>query len=56
MKNKSKNEFISLFAHDTLSLEGIAELHKLMQKEKDLQEICNLGLIKIRLNDGRNYI
>ena len=56
MKSKYKNELISPFTHDTLSLEGIAELHKFMQKEKELQEVCNLELIKIRPNDGRNYI
>ena len=56
MKSKCKNELISPFAHGTLSLEGIAELHKFMQKEKELQEVCNLELIKIRPNDGRNYI
>jgi integrase len=56
MKSKSKNELIYPPTHDTLSLEGIAELYKFMQKEKELQEVCNLELIKIRPNDGRNYI
>jgi hypothetical protein len=27
-----------------------------MQKEKHLKEVCNLELIKVRPNDGRNYI
>ena len=56
MKSKSKNELIYPHTHDTLSLEGIAELYKFMQKEKELKEVCNLELIKIRPNDGRNYI
>lgn len=52
MKSKSKNELISRFAHDTLDLERIAELHDIMLKEKELKEVCNLELIKIRPNDG----
>ncbi len=56
MKNKSTNELIYPSPYDTLSLEGIAELYKFMQKEKQLQEVCNLELIKVRPNDGRNYI
>ncbi|WP_349673991.1 hypothetical protein [Lacrimispora sp.] len=56
MKSKSKNELIYPPAHDTLSLDGIAELYKSMQKEIELKEVCNLELIKIRPNYGRNYI
>ena len=56
MKSKSKNELINPPTHVTLSLEGIAEIYKFMQKEKELKEVYNLELIKIRPNDGRNYI
>lgn len=56
MKKKSTNQLIYPSSHDTLTLEGIAELYKFMQKEKQLKEVCNLELIKVRPNDGRNYI
>lgn len=42
--------------YGTLSPEGIAELYKFMQKEKKLKEVCDLDKIKVRSNDGRNYI
>ena len=45
MKSKSKNELIYPPTHDTLSLEGISELYKFMQKEKEIKEVCNLELI-----------
>lgn len=37
MKSKSNNELIYPPTHDTLSLEGIAELYKFIQRERELK-------------------
>ena len=39
-----------------ITSDGISELYKFMQKEKQLKKVCNLGKIKVRSDDGRNYI
>lgn len=41
---------------DTIKIELVAELYELMQKEKKLETILDLSKIKVRPNDGRNYI
>lgn len=56
MQDEIKNLLQFSDCHSILTTEGIAELYKFMQKENKLKEVCNLDRIKIRPDDGRNYI
>ncbi|WP_270816646.1 tyrosine-type recombinase/integrase [Hungatella effluvii] len=56
MQDEIKNLLQFSDCHSILTTEGIAELYKFMQKEDKLKEVCNLDRIKIRPDDGRNYI
>jgi integrase len=40
----------------TISSSDITDLYNLMMKEKKLKEVCDLTKIKVREDDGRNYV
>lgn len=40
----------------TIDIEQVSELYEFMKKEKQLETVLDLSKIKVRPNDGRNYI